>query len=485
MATSPKLAEYNNLKTCLKNDGLTMNSQKSDSPTLSPIRQTAQDYRRLGLGFLDQLPACSGITDVRRLGWPVEVCAQLVARFAAIKKKCVYIAAARMPGTPEWELKAALAKWMWEDATHYRALEERLTELRANKSEIDKVLDYQLGDVLTEILHSPGSLELCTGMFDVLAPAFCTALRIYFAETQPLVDAPTVRLLKTILAEEEERLELGMRFVKVLAQRERGAAIRAEWKRHFEHFLAAAHGVLGRQSLPEGFTRPVPRATEAYRVPREFARDERFDVAIPKRGQKNLGPDNALRQMMWVRSQEMCVAETVATILYEWDDLPSEAIVDLARHCWDETRHSLMGQVALEAEGFPLPTVESWVGFGVHALAESPQKALAHLSLAIEAGAMAHPGGKRGEWEFCRDVAKHPLMTTFQDFDWADEVTHVKYGRKWIIEHYFKGNREAARKLADDSIRDRVAFYAMYGVRDWMAGQLDKKSGKEPLANSY
>ena len=74
---------------------------------------------------------------------------------------------------------------------------------------------------------------------------------------------------------------------------------------------------------------------------------------------------------------------------------------------------------------------------------------------------MKYPGGKRGEWEFCRD-AGHPLMTNFQDFDWADEVTHVGYGRKWLIDYYCKGDREEARKLADETMVERKAYYAQF-----------------------
>ncbi|HEY4302130.1 MAG TPA: hypothetical protein VGM73_14745 [Candidatus Didemnitutus sp.] len=464
-----------------------MNTPQADSSPefLPPIRQKGIDHRRSGLAFLDQLPRYAGIDEVSRPGLPVDECARMVARLAALKRGCVSIYSSRMPDTPEWELKAALARWMWEDATHFKALEDRLTELRSNKFEVGKVLSYQLGDLLTEVLHSPGSLELCTGLLDVIGPALIRALEWYVAETQPLVDFPTVRILKTILAEERERQVLGQRFLDAFASVPGGGQVRAEWRAHFEQFLHHAGGVLGRDPVPSADRRPVPRAVERYQVTHEFARDKRFTAAIPKRLPEKLGGDEKLRQMMWVRSQEMCAAETVAVILAEWDDLPSEAVVDLARHCWDETRHSLMGQAALEQEGIALPDLESWVGFGIHALAESPQKALAHLSLAIEAGTMAHPGGKRGEWEFCRDVARHPLMTTFQDFDWSDEVTHVKYGRKWLIEHHFKGNREAARKMADDSVRERVAFYARYGTRDWMAGPKEGEGAAKEAQSGY
>jgi hypothetical protein len=452
-----------------------MENEESVTHHLPSIRQSVQDYKAQGLAYLDKLPRYGGISAVDRIGFSVEECARFVARFAAVKRQCVFIAAARMPDIKELELKAALAKSMWEDATHYQALETRVSELRSNKAAVLKQLDYELGDCLWEILHSPGSLELCVGLFEVLVPAFCAAIRRYIAETQPLVDSPTIRLLKGILLEEEERLMLGAKFVAALKEQKNGEIIAKEWRRHCEQFLMAARGVLGADTLPDKFSRPTPRASQSYRATHDFSRDERFTAIIPKIVPGAIRND-PLQTMMWIRREELCVAETVAAILYDWgNDLPTEAIVDLARQCWDETRHALFGQVALEQAGFPLQALESWVGFGMHALAESPQKAFAHLSLAIEAGAMAHPGGKRGEWEYCRDVAKHPLMATFQDFDWADEIAHVKYGRKWIIEYYFKGNREAARKLADDSVRDRTRFYEKYGVID-RTGERNPKS---------
>ncbi len=40
--------------------------------------------------------------------------------------------------------------------------------------------------------------------------------------------------------------------------------------------------------------------------------------------------------------------------------------------------------------------------------------------------------GKRHEWEVSRE-AHSPLATTFQDFDWADEVLHARVGRDWYV----------------------------------------------------
>lgn len=415
------------------------------------------------------LPDYTGITGVTRTGWSVDQCADFIARLAAVKRRCVEIAAARMTGTPEWEVKAALGRWMWEDATQYRDLEKRLTELRSGRAAIRKVLDFQLGDVLTEMLHAPDTLSLLAGWFDVLSPAYCDAIRSYLSGTQPLVDQPSVRILRTMLAEEEERLELGRQFLAVLGAGDK-AAVREDWRVHVAGFLAAAGGILGVDPLPPRGSRPKPRATEEYRMDREFRRDPRFQTTVPKRIPEGLG-QNTVRTMMWVRAQEMTAAELMASVIHEWEDLPADALVDLTRHCWDEVRHALFGCCALAEEGIPHHSLLSWVGYAHHTLPAPPQKRYSHLAIATEAGAMAYPGGKRGEWEFCRDEAKHPLMTVFQDFDWADEVTHVNYGRKWLVEHFCKGNREEARRMADETVKERERYYAQFTAEGAHSGK--------------
>jgi hypothetical protein len=123
-------------------------------------------------------------------------------------------------------------------------------------------------------------------------------------------------------------------------------------------------------------------------------------------------------------------------------------------------RHSLFGQAALAGEGIALESLPSWVGYAGHTMPFAPQKRYAHLAIATEAAMMKHPGGKRGEWEWCRDKAGHALMATFQDFDWADEVNHVKFGRDWLIGFFFGGDKAKAQAVADETVRDRLAYYA-------------------------
>lgn len=59
---------------------------------------------------------------------------------------------------------------------------------------------------------------------------------------------------------------------------------------------------------------------------------------------------------------------------------------------------------------------------------------------------------------FARDAAKDPLMTTFQDFDWADEVVHAGFGEKWGVEAIYKGDIEKAVKAGNDTWEKRSEF---------------------------
>jgi hypothetical protein len=58
----------------------------------------------------------------------------------------------------------------------------------------------------------------------------------------------------------------------------------------------------------------------------------------------------------------------------------------------------------------------------------------------IEQGLMPKTG-KRFEWETAL-AAHHELSSTFQDYDWADEVLHARIGRDWYVST-FENPKEA------------------------------------------
>jgi hypothetical protein len=142
-------------------------------------------------------------------------------------------------------------------------------------------------------------------------------------------------------------------------------------------------------------------------------------------------------------------------VLCETKEMPWEFYWDISRHLWDETRHSMMGEAAIQAtfhatNAVPMRDYES-----VYCMEAPALEQYATLGLEIEGAQMKYPIGKRGEWEFCRDAAKHPLMTTFQDFDWADEVLHVSIAKRQLHEWFPSDARELSA-LAEEGKQKRV-----------------------------
>src|SRR5260370_42206554 len=83
------------------------------------------------------------------------------------------------------------------------------------------------------------------------------------------------------------------------------------------------------------------------------------------------------------------------------------------------------------------------------------------LGLEVEGKKLRYPPGKRQEWEFARDMAQHPLMTTLQDFDWADEVLHVNIARRQL-DTWFQGGLAAIRDFAKAGKANRMAVKARH-----------------------
>ncbi len=411
----------------------------------------------------------TGIHDVQRVGMSVTECARRAGRFGYFSQQLVRVQAGKMTGTANWDVKAMLGRQLWESAVHWGHWRARIAELRGHEHFIEQHAESKLADFFAELLESRDDAEFVIGLYGVALPAYRDALQRYLAETNPLVDYPTVRLIRHVLLDLDAQIEFGEDLLSSPGGRRVGGE--GEWHAHLQAYLVAAGGVDGTQPERPLYELPSPRSTGEFEPSKAFARDARFTTTVPK-----LNPfgeaetREALLAKMWVRAQEMTAAELCASVLFEWEGLPYDGYLALARHCWDEVRHSLFGQAALEGEGIALDTLVTWVGYAGHTMPFSPQKRYAHLALATEAVMMKHPGGKRGEWEWVRDRAQHALMTTFQDFDWADEVNHVGYGREWLVGYFFGGDRAKAKAVADETVTDRLAFYADFEAQQTQSG---------------
>jgi hypothetical protein len=387
-----------------------------------------------------------GYDDASRPGFSVAESAQRLWRLAYAYRRLHALAVDVLPRTPEWEVKCALGLQIWLDAEHATAFEDRVNELRHPSVDVGKPPDPALALVFDELAHARDTGELLAAGNVVLRGALVDALGAYLATANPLADHPSVRLVAAALRDEERALEWG---------RAAAAAVPAtgDWPETIAALLTAAGGLLGDGPAPDPLNASL-RSTAGPPAPdRTVRRDARFtdiynqSALIDEYCNDEERPaDERAYALVYKRLREMDVPEWMAPILAESSDQPFGRRRDLSRQLWDETRHAMMGQVALERQGVPFHTFPIEIQ-GSMALNTRFTPREAHLLLwVIEQDLMAAATGKKHELEV---AALHgdPLLMTFQDFDWADEVLHARTGRRWIVAEFpSRADAEAAAR---------------------------------------
>ncbi len=399
----------------------------------------------------------AGLGRAKEPGLSVEQCARQIQRIAYVEERLMFLQAVHIVTTPQRDLKALLSRLQYEDGLHSDRLKTRLTELRISHGRSHRVPDERLKLLFDEAMFSAGSVELLAALAKVFKPALLEAYRDYLAQTNGLADYESVRLMRNFVAEEEESLLL---LEAAYAEVVNSAAKEAEaerWAGKLQRMLRAAGGISGEKEVEEGSAAVEPDRSRGveFHVARKPERDDTFphvwDIVhvdedrIPER----------FVQMIATRLGELTIAEALAIVLWDVKGQPWSFYAAISRHMWDEMRHSLFGEAAAEhvygdRGVMPLRDFEIEYLFKM-----SPLELYAMLGIGVEAALMKYPPGKRAEYEFCRDQARHPLMTTLQDFDWADEVEHVNIARRQLKEWY-SGDSEDLIALAEKGMEFRA-----------------------------
>lgn len=403
----------------------------------------------------------AGLQNVKQPGLSVEAGAARLQTLAYAEERLMRLQATYIVTLPEWDLKVLLGRLQYEDATHAGQLRARLPELRVSrKKSYEAPGETPLKVVFDEAMFAANAAELLASLACVFKPALIEAYRRYLAETNGLADYPTVRILKTLLAEEEEALAvLQAAYDEFIDSPEKQAQAGA-WVETLGGLLTAAGGIDGTGQVNIEALQPV-RATEPFHIPRQAMRDGTYRRIWDFLHVENQRVAERFAQMVATRLSEITAAEGLVFVLCEVGDQPWDFYVDISRHLWDEVRHTLFGEVAAEEifedrSAMPIRDFDMTYIFQM-----TPLEQYAGLGIGIEAAMMKYPPGKREEYEFCRDVARHPLMTTFQDFDWADEVLHVNIARRQLKD-WFRGSQAELLALARKEVALRNEIRHMH-----------------------
>jgi hypothetical protein len=401
---------------------------------------TYQSYRGL-----PTLAGLATLEEAARPGLSIEACVARLKRYHYAFLRLHEILTARITAEPIYELKTGFSHHAYLCAEHVMALRTRVSEMREPPLGLEDVPHPALQVLFDEILAAPTTAELLAGLYDVALPALDAALERHARDTNPLTDAPSVRVCRFARLEVNDMIEFGGRCLDSLVDDAAWAKMES-WLGLLQRCLAAAGGLDGTAEPSAEPVRPMYSAKPYVYdpVPR---RDERFhdlwNQAVNAESflySDDMPARAKTLMMLFKRLREIDVPEMMASILTQTRGKPWGYYRDMTRQLWDEARHAMMGEVGFVANGIDWTRARITHNWSMRLNTEcTPMERHAVLYF-IEQGLMTRTG-KRYEWEV--GVASgDPLMATIQDYDWADEVLHAAIGRDWYVPQ-FANLREA------------------------------------------
>jgi len=310
------------------------------------------------------LPPVAGICsmdDAMKPGLSVDACVARQKRYHYAFKRLHQIFTARITAEPIYELKMAFSLHAHLCAEHVTALRKRVGEMREPPLGLEAVPDPHLEVFFDEILSAPGTEELILGLYELALPALKQALERHLADTNLLVDHPSVRVCRFALLELTDILAFGEKALASLldaAARER----MAEWQGLLANCLAAAGALDGTQAR-DAIAIKRHYSAQPFHYDGRPQRDDRFPDPY------NMGvnaevflydpqypPGPKTLMMFYKRLREVDVPEMMASIITETPDKPWDYYRDMSRQLWDEARHAIMGEVGFANLGVDWPS---------------------------------------------------------------------------------------------------------------------------------
>ena len=394
--------------------------------------ETYQSYRGLpSLAGLGSFPAAMNP------GLSVEESVKRLKRHHYALRRIHTILLAKLTAEPIYELKMSFSYHAFLSAEAVSLLRARVGEMREPPLGLDKIPHPAMELFFDEICCAEKIEEVLLGIYEVALPDLIEGVKRHMQETHIVADQPTIRIARQILADANEMLAWGEQAIRALVT----VQVREAAKPYLSLLsitLACMGSIDGSKPTREG-------APERYYSNKPFQYDK-----IPKRDERFHDPfnqgvnpevllydeekpvDAKILMMFFKRIREIDVPEMMASILIETPDKPWEYYHDMTRQLWDEARHAMLGEIGFVSLGIDWAKYTSPNVNWSHNLNTQLKPDERHAVLYyIEQGLMPKTG-KRFEWEVSI-MGKNPLATTFQDFDWADEVLHARVGRDWYV----------------------------------------------------
>jgi len=399
--------------------------------------------------------------DTRKLGgaYRVDENAELLLRYFLFERLLLRAQAGWLMGTPEFEVKVEYGRHINYHAEAAMAIRTRLTELRTSEETIDAFTDPSVEEFFAELIYAESPAHFLAGVYGVLLPHLINAYQVHIQSTDQVADAPTIRILKRILADYSEMYLWGKDAVEAYVKGGYDGANIVFSEMHLEQLLNSFGGITGKSERSD---RPpqlrsqgndkFKRSFIATRDPRFNTFEHTYEYKVADEGKIEYKSEFDETALNLIRSQrdELDAIETFANVLYEIRDVPFGFDYDIARIIYDETRHTELGHKAMIELGYdPFDLANRLLGIKVRTKMP-PEYSLAEINLF-------------GEANIVQEVLRHSreayskgdeLNGKLFDYVNADERTHLAKGIKWL-KYIFKTDsvQEITQKTKEIAVK--------------------------------
>lgn len=361
-------------------------------------------------------------------GYDVDENAVRFSNYFHVLRELVHLSAGWLALEPRLEVKYRLGDHLHDDARTLTKIKRRLYELRT-PSDYPGAPSDELAAVLDAANAAQSPAAYLDVAYGVLKPTLIAAAQIHLAHLDPLIDAPSERLLAQLLRRQERHLA-------ELPPGEDRQAVAFPDVGALPLRLREVRALRVMAPLHEPARDPFVTVTDAG--------DPYLSDELYVNGDENHVPTDPEEQRHFfhgLMDAELCAAELMARNSHEHPEMPWDFHVDMARQCWDELRHAEIHERLMATElgcrwgDYP-------VGFAYFRsiYAYDLLGRLALFNGTSEQKAMWRHSHRR------KTLLELGQTTVARVFDYllADEVPHVHNGVRWGT-HLLDGDEKAYR----------------------------------------
>lgn len=358
--------------------------------------------------------------------------ARLQRRLFELERAYITTATTLIPRVGEPELKYLVCQHVWESASHGRFLRERGRELSGfGQSE---TIRPEILRVFNEATVGPDADALLAGFYRVLKPYLLSCYKHYLKATHHLADWPSRKLVEEFISDEERHATEAATWLKSTPTSD-------IWCEHLSAALSTLGGIDGNapsvldpdyawthETVP--YQHPETCNRGDYPICSSVFSQDPAETPIVRDWLMDPKTDaRVIRIMIYVwLMMELDAVDYLATVFVETPDAPFDLHHDLARHLWDESRHSQFGFRQLPNLGFDLKTIEHSLDLYNILIHMPPAERYAMMTMEFEVGSFPTKAHVMDRIRELNDFEADTLLA----FDRNDEQNHVRYGHQWL-----------------------------------------------------